>query len=40
MVVNYGETVIGNSDVKKLEDRVSEFECIPGRKTFGELVSP
>ncbi len=34
MVVNYGETVIGNSDVKKLEDRVSEFERIAGRKTL------
>ena len=32
--VDSDEPVVGNSEVKKLEDRVRELECILGRKTM------
>lgn len=34
MAVDSDEPVIGNSEVKKLEDRVRELERILGRKTL------
>ena len=34
MAVDSDEPVIGNSEVKKLEDRVRDLECMLGRKTL------
>lgn len=38
MAMDSDEPVIGNSEVKKLEDRVSELEWILGRKTLENEV--